>query len=317
MGSPAQARLDGQGNRIYTWTGTGVVEEFYSVTTIIDGGIPKYLVPWASKIVAELAYGDVLARGPHSRSSAIVRRWAAEGRSYVTAQRAAGMKLEKVKLTDSRDMALRYLKGEPERVRDAAGDRGSKVHEAAEELVLAHARENVRLFIAGEKLPVYEANIDPHMAAFVRWLNAYRPVYLATEATVYSRSGVYAGTADAFLSLPIEGVETALCLDYKSGNRIYPEVAVQTSAYAHGEFIGGADGVTEFPVPKVDGTAALHITPKGCVLRRLRFDDTVYRTFEYAREIFRWAIDLSKTAIGDVIASDAEDSLIASIEAVA
>jgi hypothetical protein len=317
MSNPATARLDASGNRIYTWSGTGALEEFYSVTTIISGGIPKYLVPWASKIVAELAYGDVLARGPHSRSSAIVRRWAAEGRAYVTAQRETGMKLEKVKLTDSRDMALRYLKGEPERVRDEAGVRGSKVHEAAEELVLAHARENARLFIAGEKLPVYEADIDPHMAAFVRWLNAYRPVYLATEATVYSRTGVYAGTGDAFLSVPINGVETVLCLDYKSGRAIYPEVAVQTSAYAHGEFIGGADGVTEFPVPKVDGTAVLHITPRGCVLRRLRYDEAVYATFQYAREIFRWGVDLSRTALGDVIAPDLDDALIASLEGVA
>jgi hypothetical protein len=227
------------------------------------------------------------------------------------------MKLEKVKLTDSRDMALRYLKGEPERVRDEAGVRGSKVHEAAEELVLEHAREAARLFIDGEKLPVYEADIDPHMAAFVRWLNVFRPVYLATEATVYSRTGVYAGTGDAFLSVPIKRVETALCVDYKSGRAIYPEVAVQTSAYAHGEFIGGADGVTEFPVPAVDGTAVLHITPRGCVLRRLRYDEAVYRTFEYAREIFRWAIDLSKTAIGDVIEPDLDDALIASLEGVA
>ena len=317
MSSPAQTHLDAQGNRIYTWTGAGAVEEFYSVTTILNLGIPKYLVPWASKLVAELAYGDVLARGPHSRSSAIVRRWAAEGRAYVTAQREAGARLEKVKLTDSRDMSLRYLKGEPDRVRDAGGIRGSKFHEAAEELVLVHARENARLFVASEKLPVYEADIDPHMAAFVPWLNTYRPVYLATEATVYSRSGVYAGTGDAFMELPIDRKPTVLCVDYKSGRAIYPEVAVQCAAYARGEFIGGADGLTELPVPRVDGTAVLHITPKGCVLRRLRYDEAVYGTFLYAREIFRWAIDLSRTALGDVIAPDAEDSLVASLEGVA
>jgi hypothetical protein len=308
---PTQARLDETGNRIYTWTGRGSVEEFYSVTTIIGLGIPKYLVPWASKVVAELAYADVEKNGKRA-----LRRWATAGRAYVKAQRDAGMKLDRIS-EQPRDLALRYLKGEPDRIRDAAADRGSKVHEAAEELVLQHARENVRLFVAGEKLPTFEPDIDPHMAAFVAWLNAYRPEYLATEATVYNRSEVYAGTADAFVVVPIEGKPWRLCLDYKSGRSVYPEVAIQCSAYANGEFVGGADRVTECPVPEVDGTAVLHITPKGCLLRRLRYDEGVYRTFLYAREIFRWGIDLSKTALGDPIAQDVEDALVASLEGVA
>ncbi len=318
MVATVSRRLDDEGRRLYTWTGRGSVEEFYSVTTIIGQGIPKYLVPWASKIVAELAYGEVMAHGPNSRASAITRRWAKEGKAIVLAARANGAKLDKVDLNDQRDMGLRYLKGEPERVRDAAADRGTRVHDAGEELVLKLAAgDAVRLYMKGQPMPEWPADIEGHMASFVQFLDTFRPRYIATEATVYNRAQAYAGTADAFLEVLIDGHWTPLCVDYKSGNRVYEETAVQCAAYARGEFLGGADGVTEHPVPTVEGTAVLHLRPKGFTFRRLRYDDQVYRTFLYAREIFRWAIDISKTALGDKIAPDIEDALAASMEGVA
>jgi hypothetical protein len=70
-------------------------------------------------------------------------------------------------------------------------------------------------------------------------------------------------------------------------------------------------------VPEVQGTAVLHLRKTGYTFRRLRYDDQVYRTFLYAREIFRWAIDISKTALGDKLTPDLEDALAASVEAVA
>jgi hypothetical protein len=312
--TPIGARLDATGNRIYTWHGRGYPEEFYSVTTIIGLGVPKYLAPWAAKLVAELAYGDVLAKGPHSRASAIVKRWAKEGAAYVTAQREAGMKLDKVKLTDSQDMALRYLKGQPDRVRDAAGERGTRVHEASEEFVLDRAREGARMYQVTGELPPWTPDIASHMDSFVRFINDFRPRYISTEATVFSRADQYAGTCDAFMEVRVDGRWFSLAVDYKSGRGIYPEVALQCSAYRHGEFVGGADQVTEHPVPVTDGTAVLHLTPKGYKFRLLRDDDATYRTFLYAREIFRWAIDLSKTALGDTIQPDLEDALAASLE---
>ena len=316
MNAPAGARLDELGNRLYTWTGAGRVEEFYSVTTIIGMGIPKHLAPWAAKLVAELAYGDVLSHGPNSRASAIARRWARSGRVYIDAQRADGMKLAKAD-ESPKGLALRYLKGQPDRVRDAAAQRGSAVHDEAETFVLSRIREGARMYAETGDLPDWHTDIAPHMAQFVAWLRAYRPRYIATEATVYNRTQVYAGTGDAFIEIPINGRWTTLCLDYKSGRAIYPEVAIQTSAYAHGEFVGGADRVTEYPVPKVDGTAVLHLTPRGYAFRLLRYDDAVWQSFLYAREIFRWAIDISKTALGEPIAQDVEDALVASLEGVA
>lgn len=320
--TPPGARLDQHGNRLYTWAGTGQVEEFYSVTTAIHGGIPKYLVPWAAKLVAELAYHDVLTLGTDA-----LEQWAREGRALVDAQRAAGAKLASIDESPE-GLALRYLKGEPDRVRDAAGDRGSAIHEAAEDLVLAHAREASRLVLEGRPLPTWPEEIRPHMEyGFVPWLRAYRPRFLSAEATVYNRTHAYAGTSDAFCEIWGHGRWWAVCVDYKSGKRAYPEVGVQTEAYRRGEFVGGADGVTEFPVPDTDATALLHLTPKGFDFRwlgpdpreveaRERYADAMFRTFLYSREIFRFAIELSKSVIGERIPQDLEESLAASLEQV-
>jgi hypothetical protein len=306
---PSGARLDEAGMRYYTWRGRGYDETFYSVTTMLSGGIPKYLVPWAAKLVAELAYGDVERDGKRA-----LQRWAKEGAAYLKALREAGMKLERADETP-RGLALRWLKGEPDRIRDAAMLRGQQVHTASEDLVLASVREGVRLYLVDELAGMtFDESIAPMMAGFVRWINAHRPRIIATEATVYNRSEAYAGTADLFAEFLIRGHWRRLCVDYKSGRAVYPEVALQTCAYARAEFVGGPDGVSEHPVPAVDGTAVLHLTPKGPVFKQLRYDDTVWRAFLYVREVFRWVVELAPTAIGDAIEQDLEDALTESLE---
>lgn len=310
--TPATARQDAEGRRVYTWTGRGVVEEFYSVTTIIGLGIPKYGLPlWYGKLVAELAYDDVAKHGKRA-----LRRWAKDGAELVKAARANGAKLERIDETP-RGLSLRHLKAEPERVRDEAGERGSAVHEAAEDLVLDFAREASRLILEGKPLPEWPPRIKPYMDSFVMWLRAFRPRFLATEASGFHRGQVYAGTGDAFAEVWLGGRWVTLCIDYKSGKKAYPEVALQCAANARAEFIGGADKVTEHPVPAVEGTAVLHLSPRGYDFRRLRYDEAIYRQFLYARENFRWVIELSKTAIGDPIPQDLEDALAASLEGVA
>lgn len=317
---PALARLDDEGRRLYAWNGRGYLEEFYSVTTII-GAAPKYLVPWASKLVAELAYNDVAEMlNGRRRGARAIRLWAKRGREYVELVKASGglKSIDPAKLSE-RDLALRWLKGEPERVRDAAADRGKAVHAAAEDVVLENVREGFRLmFSEPDRMPEWPEQIRPWMVnGFAPWVRHYRPRVLSTEATVYNRSQVYAGTSDIFVEVLVDGEWQVLCVDYKSGRATYPEVALQTCAYARGEFIGGPDRVTEYPLPPVSGTAVLHITDHGYSFDRLRYDDVIFASFLYVRETFRWAIETSKSAFLGPIAPDLEDSLVASIEAIA
>lgn len=311
---PATARLDAFGRRLYTWTGRGRIEEFYSSTTLIGGGVPKHLAPWAAKLVAERAYEDVLAHG-----AGVLDYWAAQGAEYIALQREGGMKLKGVD-ESPRGLSLRYLKGEPDRVRNAAADRGSAVHEASEDFVLARAREGVRFYVEEGQIPSFDPEIAPHMVGLVNWLNDHRPQILATEATVYNRTQSYAGTADLFAIVLHNGAWRVFCIDYKSGRAIWPDVALQVCSYARGEFIGAPDNVTELPVPQVERTAVLHLDPKaprGYSFRELRYDEAVWNAFLFAREVFRWSIETSKTAIGAEIAPDLEDALATSLEGVA
>lgn len=317
---PALAgRADDEGSRFYEWQG----ERFWSVTTILGRGLPKHLAPWAAKLVAELAWADMKAR-PQGRNAASLRRWTRNGRAYVEALQAAGgltsVRLEKL---TGEDLGLRWLKGEPDRVRDAAADRGSDVHAAAEDLVLETAQELLGLAMAGYELEIllerqWPDAIAPWMAAFVNFNRDWRPRFLAAEATVFNRPQAYGGTLDAIAVVP--GLEDALpglglgdvplVVDYKSGNRLYPEVALQLSAYARGEFVGLPDGVTEAPLPDVSQEygLALHLRPatrqhpRGYRLRPVRIGQDVFAHFLFARENFRWVTESSKAVLLDELA---------------
>lgn len=294
MSAPVLSRKDSVGDRLYPWGGEG----FYSVTTIIDGGVPKYLVPWAAKAVFDLVHSDMTSRGPSARVSAVLRRWARSGREEVIARQAVGelSSIRLGKLSDA-DLAGRWVKGTPERIRDAAAALGSEVHEESERLVLSLARESGLAWTEGRPLPEWPERLRPHMGSFVSFLDDFRPEYLATEATVFNRTQAYAGTLDAIMRIRIGGRPTTLIVDYKSGRNVYPEVALQLAAYRNGEFIGLTDGVTEVPVPEVEAGVVLHITPKGYRLRLVRVDDEIYRAFLHARETFRWTKVLAGTAL--------------------
>ena len=298
---PALARNDDDGRRFYTFGDPP--ETFWSVTTIINGGVPKYLGPHYAKLAAELALEALLERGPYSRPGAIVRRLAARGRADVVARQARG-ELRTIKLDKlgERDLALRWMKGAADRHRDAAGDRGSLVHAQAEDLVLEHARESSRLTLEGATVRPWPADIAGYQRSFEAWIADYRPEFLAAEASVFNRAQVYAGTLDAIVRVHLpDGSTLVVIVDYKSGASLYPEVALQLAAYARAEFAGAPDGVTELPLPVIEAGAALHLLAKPRRNGRLyefpfvRIDQPIYESFLFAREVYRFTSDLARS----------------------
>lgn len=90
------------GSRTYEWRG----DEYWSVTTIINGGLPKpVLVNWAKKFVATYAW---------------------ENFDTLASMHAAG----------DEDGAIGWLKDSPWRSRDKAADLGSVVHASCEAVAL-------------------------------------------------------------------------------------------------------------------------------------------------------------------------------------
>lgn len=296
MARPTLAGNDDAGRRFYTWGD----EAFWSVTTLINGGIPKFLHAHYAKMAAELALDAIVERGPHSRAGAIVRRLAERGRADVVERQARG-ELTSIKLAKltGRDLALRWVKGAADRHRDAAAERGSAVHDQAEALVLQHAREASRLHLEHDAIAPWPAELEGYQRAFVSWVDDYAPEFLAAEASVFNRAQAYAGTLDAIARIHLpDGSSLVPVIDYKSGKAVYAEVALQLAAYARGEFVGAPDGVTELPLPVVDAGAVLHLRADGTYQFRLvRIDDVVFSAFLFGREVFRWLDETSKTVL--------------------
>lgn len=101
MASPRHATTSRSGQRFYTWRG----ENYYSVTTMINGGLPKpALINWAKKFTAEYACDHIEAL------NALV--------------------------ADDRDGAVDWLKNAAWRDRDKKAELGTYVHEAVEAYIL-------------------------------------------------------------------------------------------------------------------------------------------------------------------------------------
>lgn len=320
MSAPVLARSTEDGRRFYPWKS----ESFWSVTELIGGGIPKYLGPHYAKMAAELAYESILSNGPHSRATAIVNRLGRAGYADV-AQRQARGELRSIKLEKltKRELALRWLKGAAERHRMAAAAIGLAVHDEAEQLVLRLALADSELVLEGggtaAQLTPWPNGLEGYETSFRAWLKDWAPIFLAAEATVFNRPQAYAGTLDAIVRIRAGRLRTAITrrgqkvpdwlagipsstlltviVDYKAGRVVYPEVSVQLSAYARAEFIGGADGETEIPLPAIDVGAVLHLTPKGYRFRLVRIDDVPFNTFLFAREVYRFRHEHAATVL--------------------
>ena len=252
MTSPRNATTRASGKRTYSWRN----EEYWSVTTIIGGGIPKpALLPWGIKMVAESAVDSI------------------------------GFLPEMVER--DRDEAIRYLKGSPYAKRDAAGDLGTLIHSWIE----AHSLKR--------PMPKPPKEVQPYLASFSQFLKDFEPGFTATEASVYNREQKYAGTLDSIvtLKLPLNDTDGSYILDAKTGKGVYPEVGLQLAAYRNAEFIGLPDG-SEAAMPDVDGALCLHLTPESYRLIEIRADEEIYTAFLYAREVFRFCTDTSKTVLG-------------------
>lgn len=259
MAEPRHAKTTARGRR-YSWRG----EQYWSVTTIINGGTSKdILINWAKKYTAEYAIDN------RAKLDALLEP---DASGFV-----------------DREGAVDWLKNASFRDRDRKGKLGSEVHEAIEAYVL------------GRPFPPWAEEIRPRMQAFERFLARYEPDYDQgmTEAEVFSRSQRYAGTLDTVFDIgrgPHKG--RRVLNDYKSGGKdVYPESALQLAAYRRAEFVAGADG-SEQPMPEVDLTTVLWLPAAGeAELVEVDTSDEIFRAFLYVREVYRWHLETSQRAV--------------------
>lgn len=210
--------------------------EFVSVTTKL-GNLPTHrLLPWYSRMTAECA----------ARTSAppcnLLEQFGPE-------------------------IMIAYWRGAPERVRDEAGERGTLVHDIAEDgkaIVPEDPRKVVHFVVddllAGRNVDpwfVERANCAPYIRGLVKFFAAHPGIVaIWSEVTVFSRRYGIGGTLDLIAWVP--GIGWCL-IDWKSSNTVQPKFSFQCAAYRFAEY-GILDGI-RVPVPPVDGMYVVHIQP--------------------------------------------------------
>ncbi len=267
----------GDKGRWYTWDGV----RYWSVTTIIDAGLPKpALINWAKKVTAEYAVDKYKALG--------------------------------VILDDAgREGAVDWLKDASYRQMKKAGDLGTLVHDYAEAYVLdapmPPAPKDVAPYMAqflkflDDYQPKFSAVEAPVISKAQRWAGTLDAIMeIDRDRFDAAAIWIFEDRRDGIVQ-PTERLPSPtlrLLVDYKTGKGVYPEVALQLAAYRYADTFLGAPDATETTMPEVDGCAVLHLREDGYELVPVRVNDDTFTTMQYAREMHRWQIEGSKEAIG-------------------
>jgi len=255
-------------------------EKYRRVTTILEQGCAKgdALTIWAGNITAETAMAHlpqlVAARTPEQRAEMTT-----------------------------------WLKRTHIRKKDERRDVGTAVHKLIEADVL------------GEPVPeelLDNPELAPFLEQFLRFVEEWQITFEASEMVVGNRTAGYAGTLDYLLRSPLVAAalaahfgtdvpaDSVLIGDTKTGGEldvkgVYPEAALQMSAYRRAEVAWLRDGST-VPMPAAHTTGVvLHLRPEGYRLLPVVCDDDVFAAFLVIQQAAEWASGLSKKVIGSAL----------------
>lgn len=177
---------------------------------------------------------------------------------------------------------INHVKGAAQRKWGQAADLGTEVH------ALAEARFH------GEDL----GRVHPDHAGFMtqldKWIKDFDVEPIEIEATCWHETLGYAGTADLIARVAGE----VILVDLKTGaSGIFPDVALQLSAYVHAEFLVDASGERR-ELPELSGAAALSLRPDHYSLVPVNVDDSVFSIFEHLVAVSQWQRDISRSVLG-------------------
>lgn len=132
---------------------------------------------------------------------------------------------------------------EAEALKIAAGEKGSKVHQATQ---LLESGEEMRMDVKMKNpktLGEEEISVEEWEAilSYSRWFNAAKPEVLAVELTIFNEKHGYAGTIDRIIR--IDG--QVWVIDLKTSKSIWEEQILQVSSYSNADVDYMALGITE------------------------------------------------------------------------
>jgi hypothetical protein len=257
--APGIKRVTHRGKRYYTCTYPDIGEVRHeSVTTIISRGVPKpWLAPWGYKAIAT-AITDMATDDPEY----LIKR-----------------------LTEDREDSINWVKKLPYRPKTKAAKLGTLVHRAAEHYML------------GKPQVLLPPEAEPYMASFRQFIEDRKPELVVSEAPLFNKTRLYAGTLDAILK--IEGED--ILVDYKTGV-VAAEVGLQLSAYRFAEYayLKAPDG-TLHDMPEVERSFVLRLQPDGYEWLPVETSQRVYDAFLFAREVGRFQLDIGPQVVADPV----------------
>jgi hypothetical protein len=208
-----------------------------------------------------------------------LKKWAAETvAAYVADHREAVEHLSAA----GRGPMVAALKEMPWQKRDDAAERGTTLHDFAENIA------------RGEDVDVPD-ELVPVVENAVRFMDEWHIEPVLIEACVASREHQYGGKLDLIARYrhPRTGERGVGIFDWKSGKRIYCSVAWQNAAYGHAEFHG--QNGDEHPLPAIDASFGVHIRPDDFDVHPVPYDPDIFAEFLAIRRVF----DINKRAEGN------------------
>ncbi|MFI6279618.1 hypothetical protein [Streptomyces sp. NPDC050988] len=247
------------------------------VTTILNLGCAKgdALTFWAGNITAETAMANL----PYLVRSSL--------------------------FPDQRTEAYDWLRRAHTRKKDERKDVGTAVHDVIEAKVL------------GTPMPeelLTNPELTPFLDHFLRFVEEWQVTFEASEMVVGNEEAGYAGKLDYLVKSPLiasalaayfdteVAADSVFMGDTKTGGEldvkgVYPEAALQMSAYRKSKVAWLRDGST-VPMPATFWAGVvLHLRPEGYRLIPTVADDDVFGAFLTIKDAAEWASGLSKTVV--------------------
>lgn len=126
---------------------------------------------------------------------------------------------------------------ESQAIKNAAGDKGSRVHHAIVDLIDGQEISMEAKYPDSEGAEA-ELSLEEYgcLMSFVEWWRLFQPITCAREMTLFSEEHGYAGTMDWYgaFATPPKGISKGPWLiDWKTSQDVWPEHEIQVSAYKH------------------------------------------------------------------------------------
>lgn len=162
---------------------------------------------------------------------------------------------------------------------DSAKDLGTVIHLAAEQISRGGTPD-----LAAEHLP--------YAIAYQRFLDDWSPDFKSLERFVANLSLGYGGTFDWLAKLDLGHGPKWTVGDNKTGKGVYPETRIQLAALGRAEFIGMPNDPKQYPMPRIEQYAVLHIRPdaysRGYQLYQVHVNEADWAAFRGALAIYQW-----------------------------